>query len=160
MIGRSGHHFEHERFLAGYAVNLGDFGHLREHLRKLVVARLGRRVAADESDELEAEQFAIELRRVPANESAALQSLHAVVDRGRPEPDQGAELGKRRTPVALKRIEQSKIQFVEFARLDRYIRPFFHKTRKIFGTLTILRVIYSGNPRLPRRPGRAAKGAA
>src|SRR5579864_1825852 len=126
MIGRPRHDFEHERLLAGDAVNLTDFRQLRQRLGELVVARLGRRVAADERRQFQAQQPAVELGGVTAHVAAIFQALDAIVDRGRFESYQRAEFGKRRAGVALKGLQQPQVKFVQLGGFNRYIRPFIH----------------------------------
>ena len=80
--------------------------------------------------------MAVELRAVAADVAALLEPLDAVVHGGRLEPDECAELGKGRARIALKRVQQRKVELVEVVG-DNHIRQIRISCRRLFGDLTI-----------------------
>src|SRR5580704_9919483 len=103
-------------------MNFADFRHLAERAGEVVVVTVGRRIQADEGRQKETETLGIELRRIALDVSALLQTLDPVVNRRRLEADDRSQLGKGRACVALQRIQELEVEFVEFFGRRYHIR--------------------------------------
>lgn len=119
------------------------FRHLAQASGESIVSSVWSRITTHEGDQFEPEALCIELGAVTADVAALLEPLHAIVDRGRFEPDERAELGKGRASVALKSLQQRKVEVIQVVG-DNHIRQIRISCHRLFGDLTIPSVIRSG----------------
>jgi peptide/nickel transport system substrate-binding protein len=117
-------------------MDFANFRHLAQTFGELLVTRIWSRITAHERNEFEPKTATVELRAVAADVAARLESLDAVVHGGGLEPDQRAELGKGRAPIALKSLQQREVEVIEVVG-DNHIRQIRFSCRRLFGVLTI-----------------------
>jgi peptide/nickel transport system substrate-binding protein len=125
-------------------MNFTHFRHLAQRFGKPIVLGVWSCITTYERNQFEAEAAAVELRAVAPNVAALLEPFHAVVNGRRFETDERAEFSKGRAPVALKCVQQRKVELIEVVGVN-HIRQIRISCRKLFGDLTIAPVIRSGN---------------
>ena len=117
-------------------MDFAHFGHLAQALRELLVSSVWCRITTHERDQFEPETAGVELGAVSADVAPLLEALHPVVHGGGLQTDERAEFGKGRASVALKCVQQRKVELIEVFG-DNHIRQIRISCRKLFGDLTI-----------------------
>ena len=117
-------------------MHFAHFRHLAQSFGELLITRVWSRITTYERDQFEAEAATIELCTVTADMATRLEPLHAVVHGGRFQPDEGAEFSEGRAPIALKSLQQRKVEVIEVVG-DNHIRQDPFSCRRLFGVLTI-----------------------
>jgi peptide/nickel transport system substrate-binding protein len=142
MLRRTRHHFADERLFARHGMDFTHFRHLAQAFGESVVSSVWSRITTYEGDEFEAKAAAVELRAVAANVAASFEALYAVVHGWGLEADERPQFSKGRAPIALKSLQQRKVEVIEVVG-DNHIRQIRISCRKLFGDLTISPVIRS-----------------
>ncbi len=125
-------------------MDFAHFGHLTQALGELIVGSVWCRITTHEGNQFEPETAAVKLRAVAADVAARFEALHPVVHGRRLEADERTEFGKGRATVALKCVQQRKVELIQVVG-DNHIRQIRISCRKLFGDLTIAPVIRSFN---------------